>query len=89
MKKFLLLTGMLLACVLMQAQGNANRRLQMPHFFADGMVVQRDTKVPVWGKGVAGEKIVVAMNGLRAQTKVKTDGTSYERKTAKRRETAG
>ena len=75
MKKFLLLTGMLLACVLMQAQGNANRRLQMPHFFADGMVVQRDTKVPVWGKGVAGEKIVVAMNGLRAQTKVKADGT--------------
>ncbi len=75
MKRIFLLTGMLLAFVLMQAQSHTNPQLQLPHFFADGMVVQRDAKVPVWGKGVAGDMIKVEMNGQQAQTRVKADGT--------------
>ena len=72
MKKILLLTTMLVACTLLQAQEG---RLQMPQFFADGMVLQRDVKIPVWGKSMAGEEIAVSLNGKTAKTKVKADGS--------------
>lgn len=72
MKKILLLTTMLVACTLLQAQEG---RLQMPQFFADGMVMQRDVKIPVWGKGLAGEEVAVSLNGKTAKTKVKADGS--------------
>ena len=72
MKKILLLTIMMAACVLMRAQES---RLQMPQFFADGMVLQREVKIPVWGKGIAGEEIAVSLNGKTARTTVKADGT--------------
>lgn len=72
MKKILLLTMMLVACTMMQAQGPS---LQLPRFFADGMVLQRDAKIPVWGKGLAGSRVVVALNGKTAKTKVQADGT--------------
>jgi sialate O-acetylesterase len=72
MKKILLLTMMLVACTMMQAQGPS---LQLPKFFADGMVLQRDAKIPVWGKGLAGSRVVVAINGKTAKSKVQADGT--------------
>ena len=72
MKKILLLTMMLVACTMMQAQGPS---LQLPKFFADGMVLQRDAKIPVWGKGTAGNQVAVSLNGKTAKTKVQADGT--------------
>ena len=72
MKKLLLLTGMLLISMLMQAQ---QKDFSMPRFFSDGMVLQRDVKIPVWGKGVAGAQVVVSLGGKRAKTKVQADGT--------------
>lgn len=72
MKKIFLLTLMLVACTLMQAQGPS---LKLPSFFADGMVLQRDAKIPVWGKGLAGSQVIVTLNGKTVKTKVLPDGT--------------
>ena len=72
MKKIFLLTLMLVACTLMQAQGPS---LKLPRFFADGMVLQRDAKIPVWGKGLAGSQVIVTLNGKTVKTKVLPDGT--------------
>jgi sialate O-acetylesterase len=49
--------------------------LKMPHFFADGMVMQRDAKVPVWGTGTPRRWVVVKMAGKKSTARVKKDGT--------------
>lgn len=71
MKKIFLLTMMLVACTMVQAQ----KPVSMPRFFADGMVLQRDVKIPVWGKGESGKKVVVMLNGKTAKTRVTKEGT--------------
>lgn len=55
--------------------GWAQQRVSMPRFFSDGMVLQRDVKIPVWGKGTAGGQVAVTLNGKTAKTKVAADGT--------------
>ena len=47
----------------------------MPRFFADGMVLQRDEKIPVWGKGTPGYAVTVTLNEKKAKTTVQKDGT--------------
>ncbi|MCR5313290.1 MAG: sialate O-acetylesterase [Bacteroidaceae bacterium] len=49
--------------------------LRLPSFFSDGMVLQRNIKVPVWGWGKPGSEIVVEFRGRTVKTKVKGDGT--------------
>lgn len=56
----------------MHAQG---ADVRLPRFFSDGMVLQRDAKIPVWGWGKAGETITVTLNGKSAKTTVADDGT--------------
>ncbi|GAB4198729.1 MAG: sialate O-acetylesterase [Thermoflexibacter sp.] len=46
----------------------------MPKIFADGMVLQRDIPVPIWGWADAGEKVTVTFLGKRYTTKADTDG---------------
>lgn len=53
----------------------AQEALSLPAFFADGMVLQRDVKVPVWGWGKAGSDIVVSFAGKTVKTKVSADGS--------------
>ena len=43
--------------------------------FSDGVVLQRDVKVPVWGEGVPGEAVSVSFAGQTHRTKVKANGT--------------
>ncbi len=71
MKKYFVLTMMLMVCLMGQAQ----ERVTLPRFFADGMVLQRDAKIPVWGKGLAGSQVIVTLNGKTGKTKVLPDGT--------------
>jgi len=42
--------------------------------FSDNMILQRNMPVPVWGKGKAGENIVVSFQKQKLQTKVDSDG---------------
>lgn len=63
----LLLSGCLFA--------NAQQALRLPRFFADGMVLQRDAKNPVWGWSRPGEVVRVEFNGQVVKTEVMSDGT--------------
>jgi sialate O-acetylesterase len=67
MKKFVFL---FLVCSIF---ANANANVRMPLLFSDGMVLQRNKPIPVWGWAAANEKIVVHFN---KQTKsITTDAT--------------
>ncbi len=37
--------------------------ISLPPLFSDGMVLQQNQEIPVWGKAEAGSKIVVSLNG--------------------------
>ena len=42
--------------------------------FADGMVLQRERPVPVWGTAAAGEKVTVTFAGEKAEAVASADG---------------
>ena len=48
--------------------------LRLPQFFGNGMVMQRDQKIPVWGWGEAGKAVTVTLNGKSATGKVNANG---------------
>lgn len=54
--------------------GNSFAAVQLPPIFSDGMVLQRDRPLPVWGTAVPGEKITVSLRGQQQQTEAADDG---------------
>ena len=43
--------------------GAAFAEVRLPNIFGDGMILQRDMAVPVWGWATAGEKVTVSFGG--------------------------
>jgi sialate O-acetylesterase len=56
------------------AAGSARGEVTLPAFFSDGMVLQRDCDVPVWGKAAPGAQITVTLGDEQAATRVGDDG---------------
>ncbi len=52
-----------------------NADIRLPALFNDNMVLQRDMKIPIWGWGDPGEKVVVHLGEQRVKTKTSPDGT--------------
>ena len=52
----------------------AHADVKLPAIFGDHMVLQQETKLPVWGWAKPGEKITVAFNGKKAEATAGTDG---------------
>jgi len=52
----------------------AEARIEVPRVFGDGMVVQRDKPVNVWGWGERGDAITAEFNGQTRTTTVGDDG---------------
>lgn len=48
--------------------------VELPRVFADGMVLQRDQPIVVWGRANAGARIEVALDGDRARATAGADG---------------
>jgi sialate O-acetylesterase len=48
--------------------------VKLPHLVSDGMVLQRDTNVKIWGWADANEKIAVSFNGHTFDTSAGSDG---------------
>ena len=48
--------------------------LKVAGIFAEGMVIQRGIKVPVWGRGSPGAKVAVEFEGQRQAATVAADG---------------
>jgi sialate O-acetylesterase len=68
MKKALLTTTWLLAC-------SAALALELPPFLGSAMILQRDSVVPIWGRGRAGEAITVQFAGQEHKSTVAEDGS--------------
>nr|ADU86922.1 putative sialic acid-specific 9-O-acetylesterase [uncultured bacterium] len=49
-------------------------KVTMPQLFQDGMVLQRNQPIPVWGKADAGEAVIVTLNKKKVQTTADADG---------------
>ena len=52
----------------------AAQAVELPRIFADGMVVQRDQPVRVWGQAAAGARVQVTFAGRDATTQAAADG---------------
>ncbi|RYY23252.1 MAG: sialate O-acetylesterase [Sphingobacteriaceae bacterium] len=52
----------------------ASAQIRLPKLVSDGMVLQRDTKVNVWGWAAVGEKVTVKFNKKTYNTTTKADG---------------
>jgi sialate O-acetylesterase len=48
--------------------------INLPHFFSDNMVLQRDTEVPIWGKADRRENITLTFQGKEYTTQADKDG---------------
>ena len=49
--------------------------IAVPKIFGDGMVLQRDMPVPVWGWAAPGEKVTVSLAGSQVAATADADGT--------------
>jgi sialate O-acetylesterase len=52
----------------------AYSEVKLPQLVADHMILQRDTKLKIWGWASPGEKVSVAFNGKRGNATTGTDG---------------
>ena len=57
------------------ACGAAQAVVELGTPFSDGMVLQRDRSVPVWGTADAGEEVTVSFAGQTVKTTAKADGS--------------
>src|SRR5690606_25686620 len=48
--------------------------VKLPKLISDGVVLQRDTKIPVWGWASPGEKVTVSFQGKKYNTKASAEG---------------
>lgn len=69
MKKVISITLLFVLAFALHAQD-----LRLPSFFANGMVMQRGEKIPVWGWGEPCKTVKVNMNGKNAFAKVNAQG---------------
>ena len=51
-----------------------NAKVTMPQLFQNGMVLQRNKPIPVWGKADAGEAVVVTLNKKKVETTADSEG---------------
>jgi len=49
-------------------------RLRLPRVFGDGMVLQRDARIPVWGWAAPGSKVRVELNGHKSTATADENG---------------
>ena len=66
------LTAAIIILSILFSSGSVLSDVSLPGIFGDGMVLQRDMKISVWGKADPGEIITVKIGG--GSKWVKTDG---------------
>src|SRR5260221_90531 len=72
MSKFFYVLMLLLAVVVVRAQGDG--KIKVPSIFGDNMVLQRNIKVPIWGWARTGEKVSIIFQNKTFETSAGSDG---------------
>lgn len=62
------------SCLLCSTGQTTNGQVRLPRLVSDGMVLQRDTKVKIWGWAAAGETVSIDFNAKTYHTVAGTDG---------------
>ncbi|WP_416440363.1 sialate O-acetylesterase [Leeuwenhoekiella sp. A16] len=62
------------AVLLLLTTATSIAEVRLPKLISDGMVLQRDRKLPVWGWADANEKITITFNGKKYKTIASSDG---------------
>lgn len=70
-KNILMVTGAVFALL---AAAGAEAKVTLPSVLSDGVVLQRELPVRIWGKADPGEKVKVTLAGKSAETKAGADG---------------
>src|SRR6187551_1393911 len=65
----------LLCLVILFFLPDAQAQVRLPKLISDGMVLQRDATIKIWGWAVAGEKVTVRINGKSYKTKAGSDSS--------------
>jgi sialate O-acetylesterase len=65
----------IVSIVILFGLGRASSGLDLPAIIADGMVLQRQAPVPIWGWGTAGEIVSVSFADQTVEGTVRTDGS--------------
>ncbi|MFI1772804.1 sialate O-acetylesterase [Thalassobellus citreus] len=65
---------LIVALLLIQPSGLI-AQIKLPRLISDGVVLQRDTKIPLWGWASPNEKITVHFNNKKYRTKASNGGT--------------
>ena len=65
---------MMCLIILMSCVICTNGQVRMPRFFGDGMVLQRDVKIPIWGWSNPGSCVEVSLNGNVIRTCCDSEG---------------
>ncbi len=68
---FLLVLPLVFSCEL----SKPDSPVTFPKLIADGMVLQRDSPIKIWGKGIPDEKVRVSIAGVIGSTQVLKDST--------------
>ena len=63
-----------MVAALLGAASLAHSEVRLPSVFSDGMVLQRDTEVPVWGWASPGENVRVKVGDATAETTSNAEG---------------
>ena len=65
---------LLLWAVMMACSVSLEAKVTMPQLFQNGMVMQRNKSIPVWGKADAGEAVTVTFNKKKVATTADAEG---------------
>lgn len=68
-----MLSAMVVACACALAPLHADA-VELPRVFGDGMVLQREQPIPVWGRSPAGARVTVTFDGNVATTRADRNG---------------
>jgi sialate O-acetylesterase len=74
MKSNVKIFGLAVCCYVLMIFQTAFCQVRLPRLVSDGMVLQRDAKVKVWGWAEAGEKVTINFNGKTYSATAGTDG---------------
>lgn len=70
--KIKIVSGLLLSGLLVQLSLSA--QVKLPRLISDSMVLQRDTKLTIWGWAAAGEKVTIDFRAKKYSTTTSDDG---------------
>jgi sialate O-acetylesterase len=66
---------LMIICFCLMSSAFSNAQIKLPQIIRDSMILQRDSKINIWGWASKGEKVTVKFNNKTYRTTAGSDGT--------------